>query len=192
MSGNRLSNVLRENPILVTGTGCVSVAGNSMAELWTSAIAGKSLAAWREFQIAGRAQPFAVSTAPEIDANDPALHPVRRSARCVQLAWLAARQAWLQSRLDDVPARANIGLMAGSSRGPIERFEHAFQRLETLRYPPSLSADCTFGSLSGALAQALNLGGPTATISATCASAAYAIAFAAEQILLGKADIMRH
>jgi 3-oxoacyl-(acyl-carrier-protein) synthase len=190
MSGNRLSNLLRENPILVTGTGCASAAGYSVAELWTSAIAGKSLAAWREFQIAGRAQPFAVSTAPEIDANDPALHPVRRSARCVQLAWLAAQQAWLQSGLGDVPTRADIGLMVGSSRGPIERFEHAFQRLETLRYPPSLSADCTFGSLSGALAQALNLGGPTATISATCASAAYAIAFAAEQILLGKADIM--
>jgi 3-oxoacyl-(acyl-carrier-protein) synthase len=190
MSGNSLSNLLRENPILVTGTGCVSAAGNSVAELWSSAIAGKSLADWREFRIAGRTQPFAVSAAPEIDANDPALHPVRRSARCVQLAWQAARQAWLQSGLGDVPARANIGLMVGSSRGPIERFEQAFQRLETPRYPPSLSADCTFGSLSGALAQAFDLRGPSATISATCASAAYAIVFAAEQILLGKADIM--
>jgi 3-oxoacyl-[acyl-carrier-protein] synthase II len=120
----------------------------------------------------------------------PELHPVRRLDRCVQLAWIAARQAWQQAGLENVASRAEIGLMIGSSRGPITRFERAFKRLETRRYPPSLSAVCTFGSLSGALAQALRLGGPTATVSATCASAAYAIAFGAEQILLGKAGIM--
>jgi len=175
---------------MVTGTGSISAAGSSVAGLWDSAMAGKSLAAWREFQIAGTVQSFAVSTAPAMDANDPGLHAVRRKDRCVQLAWLAARQAWFQSGLEDAPSRTGVGLMVGSSRGPMERLEYAFQRLEIPRYPPSLSADCTFGSLSGALAQALNLGGPTATVSATCASGAYAIAFAAEQILLGKADIM--
>ena len=40
------------------------------------------------------------------------------------------------------------------------------------------------------LAQAFKLKGPGATISATCASSAFAIGFAAEQILLGKADAM--
>lgn len=190
MTDDRLSNLLRHCPIMVTGSGCVSVAGNSTARLWDAALTGKSLAAWREFKIAGELQRFAVSTAPEIDASDPTLHPVRRMDRCVQLARLAAGQAWLQSGLASTPTTKNIGLMVGSSRGPLERLEQGFQRIETPRYPPSLSADCTFGSLSGALAQALNVSGPTATVSATCASGAYAIAFAAEQILLGKADIM--
>lgn len=190
MTGHRLANLIRENPIVVTGTGCLSAAGSSVNGLWDAALAGKSLAGWREFQIAGEPQQFAVSTAPDLEGGDPALHPVRRMDRSVQLAWLAARQAWLQSGLESLASRAGIGLMVGSSRGPMERLEHGFRRVEAPRYPPSLSADCTFGSLSGALAQALNLGGPTATVSATCASGAYAIAFAAEQILLGKADIM--
>jgi 3-oxoacyl-(acyl-carrier-protein) synthase len=190
MIGHQLTNLLRENPLLITGAGCISGAGVSVTALWNAASVGKSLAAWREFKIAGEAQRFAVSAAPEIDTGDPALHPVRRMDRCVQLAWLAARQAWLQSGLASTPTTKNIGLMVGSSRGPLERLEQGFSRIETPRYPPSLSADCTFGSLSGALAQALNISGPTATVSATCASGAYAIAFAAEQILLGKADIM--
>lgn len=190
MTSHRFANLLQENPVVVTGTGCLSAAGSSVAGLWNSALVAKSLAAWREFQIAGEPQQFAVSTAPDLDVSDPALHPVRRMDRCVQLAWLAARQAWLQAGLEDASSRAGIGLMVGSSRGPMERLEHGFRRVEAPRYPPSLSADCTFGSLSGALAQALNLGGPTTTVSATCASGAYAIALAAEQILLGKADIM--
>jgi 3-oxoacyl-[acyl-carrier-protein] synthase II len=63
-----------------------------------------------------------------------------------------------------------------------------FSRLDQRRLPPSLSADCTFAVLSGALAQALRCEGPGATVSATCASGAYAVALAAEQLLLGKAD----
>jgi 3-oxoacyl-(acyl-carrier-protein) synthase len=58
------------------------------------------------------------------------------------------------------------------------------------KFPPSWSANSTFACVSGALAQAFKLKGPGATISATCASAAFAIGLAAEQILLGKADAM--
>ena len=88
MRGNPLSSLLLENPILVTGTGCVSAAGDSVAGLWDAAMAGRSTAAWREFRIAGKAQRFAVSTAPEANATDPDFRPVRRMDRCVQLAWL--------------------------------------------------------------------------------------------------------
>ncbi len=58
------------------------------------------------------------------------------------------------------------------------------------RYLPSLSANGTFASISGALAQSFKLKGPGTTISATCASSAFAIGLAAEQILLGKVDAM--
>jgi 3-oxoacyl-[acyl-carrier-protein] synthase II len=81
-----------------------------------------------------------------------------------------------------------MGVIAGSSRGPVGKVAEGFDRLKQRRYPPSLSADCTFAALSGVLAQSLGLEGPTAMISATCASGAYALALAAEQLLLGKAD----
>ncbi|PZR73497.1 MAG: hypothetical protein DLM52_10985 [Chthoniobacterales bacterium] len=79
--------------------------------------------------------------------------------------------------------------MIGSSRGPLGK------RIESLRkdgrkLPPSIASDSTFGSLTGALAQSFKLEGPGASISATCASGAVAIALGAEQILLGHADAM--
>src|SRR5204863_3300145 len=51
-------------------------------------------------------------------------------------------------------------------------------------------ATSTFAGVSGALAQGLKLEGPGGMVSAACASGAFAIGLAAEQILLGKADIM--
>jgi len=64
---------------------------------------------------------------------------------------------------------------------------HGLQRGEIM---PTLSAQSSMGSLTGTLAQYFGLKGPGAVISATCASAAFAIGFAAEQILLGNADAM--
>jgi 3-oxoacyl-(acyl-carrier-protein) synthase len=110
--------------------------------------------------------------------------------RSVQLAWVAAKQACAAAGLDPSNDPAGTGLFLGSSRGPVGKVQEGFLRVEDRRYPPSLSADCTMASLSGALAQALDLHGPCSTLSATCASAAFAIGFAAEQILLGKANAM--
>jgi 3-oxoacyl-(acyl-carrier-protein) synthase len=70
------------------------------------------------------------------------------------------------------------------------KIKESFDRLGHGALLPSLSAQSSMGSLSGALAQHFNLKGPGAVISATCASAAFAVASAAEQILLGKTDAM--
>jgi 3-oxoacyl-[acyl-carrier-protein] synthase II len=132
---------------------------------------------------------FAVCSAPDIDVSRPELRSVRKLDRSVQMAWLAAHQAWEQAKLADVYPPERIGVIIGSSRGPLGK------RLESLspgtgRLSPSLAVDTTFGSLSGALAQSFKLRGPGASISATCASAAFAIGMAAEQILLDRADAM--
>jgi 3-oxoacyl-[acyl-carrier-protein] synthase II len=114
---------------------------------------------------------------------------VRKADRCVQLAWLAADQAWRQAALAEIYPPARLGVMVGSSRGPADkRVENRLAGRH--KYPPSLSANTTFAVLSGALAQTFKLKGPGATVSATCASAAFVIGLAAEQILLGKADAM--
>ncbi|MSR65268.1 MAG: beta-ketoacyl-[acyl-carrier-protein] synthase family protein [Verrucomicrobiae bacterium] len=181
-------NLLRERPIVVTGMGSFSSAGDSVSALWNAAIAGRSLAVWRDFGNGDDGSRFAVCSAPEIDVSRPELRAVRRLDRSVQMAWVAANQAWEQARLADVYAPERIGVMVGSSRGPLGK------RIETLREGtkllPSLAADTTFASLSGALAQSFKLRGPGASISATCASSAFAIGLAAEQILLDRVDAM--
>jgi 3-oxoacyl-[acyl-carrier-protein] synthase II len=111
--------------------------------------------------------------------------------RSVKLAWLAARQALYRSGLEEVrKINPRAGVMVGSSRGPLARMRDGFARVDSPRYPPSLSTECTLAVISGVLSQKLLFAGPGATVSATCASGAVAIIQAAEQILLGKADLM--
>jgi 3-oxoacyl-(acyl-carrier-protein) synthase len=190
MSTSILANLLRDNPIVVTGAGSFSAAGDSVDALWTAAIAGRSLAAWREFEFEAERVRFAVCSAPELEASMPELHPVRKMDRCVQMAWLAANQALNQARLTNAYPPERIGIVVGSSRGPLGKRSETFGCTGPNKFPPSLSTNSTFASIGGALAQPFKLKGPGITVSATCASSAFAIGFAAEQILLGKADAM--
>jgi 3-oxoacyl-(acyl-carrier-protein) synthase len=190
MSTSILASLLRDNPIVVTGAGSFSVAGDSVDALWAAAIAGQSPAAWREFELETQRDRFAVCSAPELDVSLPELHPVRKMDRCVQMAWLAANQAWNQAHLATAYSPERVGIVVGSSRGPLGKRSESFGNPGRQKYPPTLAANNTFACISGALAQSFKLKGPGATLSATCASAAFAIGLAAEQILLGKADAM--
>lgn len=186
-----LSKLLQDNPLAITGMGCFSAAGDSVDPFWRSAIAGRSLAAWREFSLAAESpELFAVCTAPPIDTSSPEFRSVRKSDRCAQMALHAANQAWKQAALRDAYPSERIGVLVGSSRGPLEKMEKSFASLQRGDIMPTLSAQSSLGSLSGTLAQSFGVTGPCAVISATCASASFAIGFAAEQLLLGKADAM--
>ena len=190
MNNSILTDLLRENPVVVTGMGSFSAADNGVDALWTAALAGQSSAAWREFEMEIQCERFAVCSAPELDVFSAELHSVRKLDRCVQMAWLAANQAWTQARFTDAYPPARTGIMVGSSRGPLGKRSESFGLTGHQKFPPSLSANSTFACISGALAQSFKLRGTGAMISATCASAAFAIGLAAEQILLGKADAM--
>lgn len=189
MNSSLLANLLRDHPIFVTGIGAFSAAGDGVSALWEAAVAGRSTAEEREF--ASRAEPcrFAVCAAPVIDSTRPDLHAVRKMDRSVQMACLAATEAWTQAGVAGAYPPERIGIMVGSSRGPLgkqnEVLDWAGHRL-----PPSLAANTTFASVSGALAQSFKAQGPGAVVSATCASGAFAIALAAEQIVLGNVDAM--
>jgi 3-oxoacyl-(acyl-carrier-protein) synthase len=191
MKPSPLANLIRDNPLVVTGMGSYSAAGDSVEALWQAAIAGRSVAAWREFPVAGQPpQRFAVCSTPPIDTSAPALRAARKADRCAQMALHAANQAWTQAGLKDAYPSERMGVIMGSSRGPLGKMEESFAHRERGAVAPTLSAQSSLGSLSGMLAQSFGLKGPGAVISATCASAAFAVAIAAEQILLGKADAM--
>jgi 3-oxoacyl-[acyl-carrier-protein] synthase II len=106
------------------------------------------------------------------------------------MALSAANQAWKQAGLSGAYPDERVGVMVGSSRGPLGKISESFERLGNGGLLPALSAQSSIASLAGALAQNFTLKGPGALIAATCASGAFASAFAAEQILLGKADAM--
>jgi 3-oxoacyl-(acyl-carrier-protein) synthase len=186
-----LAKLLQDNPLAITGMGCFSAAGDSVDALWQSAITGRTPAAWRHFPMPGRPpQRFAVCNAPPVDVSLAEFRAVRKADRCTQMALHAASQAWKQAALNGAYAPERVGVMVGTSRGPLEKMAESFDRLNHGTVLPTLSAQSSLGSISGTLAQCFGVKGPGAVISATCASAAFAIGFAAEQILLGKADAM--
>jgi 3-oxoacyl-(acyl-carrier-protein) synthase len=186
-----LIQLLRHSPLVVTGIGCFSAAGQSADALWHAAVGGQSPATW--FTVRSDSEPvrYAACHAGELTLPETGFRTVRKSDRAVQLAWLAARQALDQSRMDTQQPTTRVGVVIGSSRGPLGRLQQAFLGVAPgRRLSPSLAVDTAFASLSGTLAQGFGLLGPGATISAACASAAVAIAHGAEQILLGNADAM--
>lgn len=191
MNSSTLGRLLRDNPIVVTGLGSYCAAGDSVEALWQAALAGRGLASWREFP-SGNGQPFRfpVCVAPEIDTSMPESRSVRRVDRCAQMALLAANQAWKQASVNGAYPAERVGVMLGSSRGPLGKIAESFDRLGRADMMPSFATQSSMGSLSGVLAQFFNVKGPAIVVSVTCASAAFAVALAAEQILLGKADAM--
>jgi 3-oxoacyl-[acyl-carrier-protein] synthase II len=190
MKSSPLASWLRDDPIVITGIGAFSAAGADMSSLWDAAIAGRISATERIFGDGPELSRFAVCAAPAVDVTLPELRPFRKMDRCVQAAWLAAAAAWKQADIAGAYAPERIGLIVGTSRGPLVKRTENLDDRQNRRVSPSLAADTAYASVSGALAQAFKCKGPGATVSATCASAAFAIAFAAEQIVLGNADAM--
>jgi 3-oxoacyl-(acyl-carrier-protein) synthase len=186
-----LTQLLRDNPIVVTGLGAYSVAGDSVEALWRAALAGRGLASWREFPVGDcPPQRFAVCSAPPLEVPVPELRFARKADRCTRMALHAANAAWQQAAINGAYASERMGVITGSSRGPVGKMEESLDGLWAGFVMPTASAQSSMGSVSGTLAQFLGLNGTGTVISATCASAAFAIGMAAEQILLGKADAM--
>ena len=170
--------------------GSYSAAGDSVEALWRASLAARGLASWREFPSSnGQPLRFAVCGAPEINGSLSGPRFARKAGRCVQMAILAANQAWEQAGLNTSYPPERLGVITGSSRGPLAKITESVDRLQQAM-GPSVSTQSSMGAVSGVLAQCFGLKGPSAVASATCASGAFAIALAAEQILLGKADAM--
>lgn len=186
-----IGNLLRRNPIVVTGLGSISAAGPSVEDLWNAVLAGRPESHWREFSGPGEiARRFPVCEAPVPDLSSVEWRHVRKMDRCVQLACVAAHAAWSQAGLSADSDPTRIGVVVGTSRGAVSNPASGELGRTTARLAPSMAAQTTFASLSGALSRHFGAEGFGATIAATCASSAVAIAVAAEQILLGKVDAM--
>ncbi len=166
--------------------GAFSAGGATVDKLWQSALGGKGTARTISFQNVERSYPACV--APEIDFSREAVRRLRRLDRCVQMGWVAAKEAIDQAHLLDAYGANRVGVIVGTARGPASKIFAAANLPANQKPLPSVVADNSFTSLSGALARSFGFHGPCVTLAATCASAAVAIAQGAEQILLDRAD----
>lgn len=185
-----LQRLLRSTPLVVTGCGVCSAAGLSPHELWKTALGAQSPAVWREFPLPGGPRRLAVCAVPDAGLADAGDARLRRMDRSARLAWHAAAAALRAAGLADRRDDPVLGVIVGTSRGPAGRLAEACARLAARRLPPTWAADSTPASLSGLIARRARARGPGLTVAAACASGAVALGLAAEQLLLGQADVM--
>lgn len=166
--------------IVVTGLGVWTAAGTTPEELWAHAVAGRASGRWVEV---GDTR---VAACPALDPPPfPGFPPAHHLDRSARLALAAAQSAHQMAHLQAMDP-ADLGVVVGSSRGPVELWSAPART----RVRPTQAMHAAVGALSGALSLALQARGPCLTVSATCASGAHAIAVGASLLASGLARTM--
>ena len=186
-----LANLLIHDPIVVTGMGVVSAAGLGPDALWLALNNRSPLAQPLDFSLPGT-HPLPLlgcPAPPTIWRSHPWSHTMRKLDNSARWALEAAHMAVSMANLTPDPTRT--GVITGSSRGPVHKSSEAANLLlANLPLRPTMGPATTLAAPTGAITHALNSRGPSWSVSAACASGAFAIAAAAEQIALGNADTM--
>ncbi|GAA1642444.1 beta-ketoacyl-[acyl-carrier-protein] synthase family protein [Kribbella alba] len=179
--------------VVITGLGATTPVGGDVATTWEALLAGKSgakllTADWVEELPVKIAAPAAVEPTEIIERVK-----ARRLDRNAQFAIVAAREAWADSGLADVELdKTRLGVAIATGIGGLlttlanyDALKSSPRRVSPLAIPMLMpnSAAANVGLELGALA------GVQTPVSA-CASSNEAISLAADQIRLGRADIV--
>ncbi|WP_020385813.1 beta-ketoacyl-[acyl-carrier-protein] synthase family protein [Kribbella catacumbae] len=179
--------------VVITGLGATTPIGGDVASTWEALLAGKSgakllTADWVEELPVKIAAPAAVEPTEVIERVK-----ARRLDRNAQFALVAAREAWADSGLADVELdKTRLGVAIATGIGGLlttlnnyDLLQKGPRRVSPLAIPMLMpnSAAANVGLELGALA------GVQTPVSA-CASSNEAISLAADQIRLGRADIV--
>ncbi|ADB31634.1 3-oxoacyl-(acyl-carrier-protein) synthase 2 [Kribbella flavida DSM 17836] len=179
--------------VVITGLGATTPVGGDVASTWEALLAGRSgakllTADWVEELPVKIAAPAAVEPTEIIERVK-----ARRLDRNAQFAVVAAREAWADSGLADVELdKTRLGVSIATGIGGLlttltnyDALRNGPRRVSPLAIPMLMpnSAAANVGLELGALA------GVRTPVSA-CASSNDAIALAADQLQLGRADIV--
>ena len=180
---------------MVTGLGIVSPIGNTVAEAWENALAGKSgITRITRFdpsrlasQIAGEVKGFDV--APYLSPKE-----ARRMDIFIHYGMAAGLQAWREAGLQVTPQNAErIGVNFGSGIGGLPLIEAQHHELEQ-RGPRRLSPFFIPGSIinmtAGLLSIEIGAKGPNVAMVTACTTSTHCIGEAMKSIRYGEADTM--
>jgi len=186
---------VKRQPVVVTGMGCVTPLGDTVASTWEAAIAGRSgVGPITRFDASDYPVRFAAECSQSLDLGDLSTKEARRLDRVVALSLAAAREATVAADIASTPAtRDRMGVAIGSGIGGLETLESSIETLLTSG-PRRVSAFtipmiiCNMSS--GYVAIRHDLRGPNLCAVAACASGAHGIGEAARVIERGDADVM--
>lgn len=182
--------------VVITGLGVITPVGNDVSSFWQSLKDGKSgVGPTTSFD----ASAFDSRISAEVKNFDPthygiSLKDIKRTAKFVQFAVAAAKQAMESSGLDlDKEDRTRLGTIIGSGIGSLHTVEEEHKVLLSKgpsRLSPFLIPMLIVNEASGLVAIIHGLKGPNSCVVTACASGSHAIGEAYRTILYGDADVM--
>jgi 3-oxoacyl-[acyl-carrier-protein] synthase II len=192
------SNFSKPGRVVITGFGCVTPIGIGRERFWESLKAGVSGVSRIEgFDVTGAA----VRIAAEVKDFDwqAELNPKDRKnvSRCVPLALKAAREAMADAGIQpdrlSLEEKRNFGVILGTGGGGLAFTERQYvywltgeaNKASIYTIPSS-----THGGLSSELSMVFGLHGLSHIVSTGCTSSTDALGYAAQQIALGRQEMM--
>ena len=181
--------------VVVTGLGVVSSIGNNAQEVMASLKAGKSGIEANEQMVEHGFRSQIAGTL----KIDPAEHVDKRTLRFMgpgaAYAHIAMNQAITDAGLtEDQVVNPRTGLVAGSGGPSTSAMLTAHQTVlktgATKRIGPFAVPKCMCSTISANLATAFKIKGINYSITSACSTSLHCIGNAAEQIMLGKQDVM--
>ncbi len=181
--------------VVVTGLGVVSSIGNTAEEVLASLKAGKSGIEANE-QMAEHGFRSQVAGSLKIDVSE---HVDKRALRFMgpgaAYAHIAMSQAIADAGLtEDQVVNPRTGLVAGSGGPSTSAMLTAHQTVlktgATKRIGPFAVPKCMCSTISANLATAFKIKGINYSITSACSTSLHCIGNAAEQIMMGKQDVM--
>lgn len=185
----------RERRVVITGLGCVSPVGNTVAEAWDAIVAGKSgIATITKFDAA----PFSTRFAGEVKNFNIEDYIPGKEARhmdaFIHYGMAAGIQAIQDSGLAVTEDNADrIGVLIGSGIGGLPLIEATHAELTSRgprRISPFFVPASIINMISGNLSIKYGLRGPNLAIVTACTTGLHCIGMAARMIEYGDADIM--
>jgi 3-oxoacyl-[acyl-carrier-protein] synthase II len=181
--------------VVVTGLGAVCPIGNTVAEAWENALAGKSgIARITRFdpsrlssQIAGEVKGFDV--APYMSPKE-----ARRMDLFIHYGMAAGLQAWRDAGLQVTPENAErVGVNFGSGIGGLPLIESMYEELKKngpRRISPFFIPGTIINMIAGLLSIETGAKGPNLAMVTACTTSTHCIGEAAKSIRYGDADVM--
>jgi 3-oxoacyl-[acyl-carrier-protein] synthase II len=185
----------RERRVVVTGLGCVSPVGNTVADAWSALIEGKSgIATITKFDAA----PFSTRFAGEVKGFNIEDYIPGKEARhmdtFIHYGMAAGIQAMQDSGLTVADDNADrIGVIVGSGIGGLPMIEETHAELTNRgprRISPFFVPASIINMISGHLSIKYGLKGPNLAIVTACTTGLHCIGAAARMIEYGDADVM--
>jgi 3-oxoacyl-[acyl-carrier-protein] synthase II len=181
--------------VVITGLGCISPLGNSVASTWAGILAGKSGVNRIELF---DTDSFTTKFAAQVKDFNPAdyMNPkdTKKMDGFIQYGYAAAVEAIRDSGIEATETSAGrIGIAIGSGIGGLDTIEKnhlALQKGGPRRISPFFVPAAIINMISGNLSIQYGFKGPNIAITTACTTGTHNIGYAARTIAYGDADAM--